>query len=59
MADEGSVSAALMEIEDFAERKHLIATQRRPNPLGWRTVAAAFVVVGFAAFAWGWLKRNA
>ena len=60
MADEGSVSGALMEIEDSVERRRLIVNRRRSNFLGgWRAAAAVFVFVGLAVAVRGWLKRNA
>jgi hypothetical protein len=69
MADEGSVSAALMEIDDDRERKHLLSVQRhvslerrseRARPvLTWRTAAIAVGLFGSAVVAAVWLKRNA
>jgi hypothetical protein len=59
MADEGGVSGALMEIEDLGERKHLMQTLRRRRIEAWRKTAAVVAVLGLAAFAWGWLRRNA
>ena len=70
MADEGSFSAAIMEIEDDGERKHLLSVQRllsverraerARSVLTWRTAAVAVGLIGFALLAAGWwLKRNA
>src|SRR5262245_29973746 len=60
MADEGGVSAALMEIEDIVERAHLLSTRRRARPTAtWRTAAAALGCVGIAVLVIGWLRRNA
>jgi hypothetical protein len=60
MADEGSTSAALMDIEDAGERRDLMSAQRRSRPvLTWRTGVAAFGLFAFAALVIGWLKRNA
>jgi hypothetical protein len=69
MADEGSFSAALMEIEDDGERKQLLSVQRRHlldrrgqrarHVLNWRTAAVAVGLFGFALLAAVWLKRNA
>jgi hypothetical protein len=60
MADEGSVSAALMEIEDAGERKYLMVAQRRSRPVvTWRTGVAALGLFAFAAVVVRWLKRNA
>jgi hypothetical protein len=60
MADEGGVSGALMELDDTGERKRLIKRQRRQMGFApWRVATAAFVLVGVALIAWGWLKPNA
>jgi hypothetical protein len=60
MADEGSVSGALMEMEDVVERKGLIENRRRPAAAaGWRRAAAAFVLAGVAIWVWGWWRRSA
>jgi len=69
MADEGSFSGALMEIEDDGERRHLLSIQRllslerrgeRARPVfTWRTAAVALGFCGFALLAAVWLKRNA
>jgi len=69
MADEGSVSAALMEIEDDRERNHLLSEQRRVSlerrsgrvrpVLTWRTAAVAVGLFGSVLLAAVWLKRNA
>jgi hypothetical protein len=59
MADEGGVSGALMELDDSGERRRLIARQRTSMGFApWRAAAAAFVLVGVGAIAWGWLKRT-
>jgi len=59
MADEGGVSGALMEIDDPAERKHLIKTHHGLRLRGWRKAATAVALLGLGVFALGWLKRNA
>jgi hypothetical protein len=60
MADEGGVSGALMELDDSGERRRLLVRQRRSIAIApWRAAVAAFVLVGVAAIAWGWLKRTA
>jgi hypothetical protein len=58
MADEGGVSGALMEIDDFGERKRLMKRQRRTMGYArWRTASALFTLIGVAVVAWGWFKR--
>jgi hypothetical protein len=61
MADEGSTSGALMELEDDGERKHLLSVQRaeRARPLRtWRIAAIGVALFGFSFLAVQWLKRR-
>lgn len=59
MADEGGFSGALMDIDDAAERRHLITKLHRQRSTMVRNAVAAMAFLAVAGFVIGWWRRAA